>query len=133
MLGPKKIPTRDGFVRGTPAGRLISRRRVVCGLVLLVLVMASLSQIGETGLLSWLGLRTNAEALRVEVAELEVTNAELSARLDAVRNHPPALEKLARERHNMRLPEEEVLLVIPADQTQEKDENAEEPLVGRVP
>ncbi len=40
---------------------------------------------------------------------------ELTARLEALQNDPVALEKLAREELNMRRPDEEVLMVLPAD------------------
>ena len=48
--------------------------------------------------------------------ELEQQNRELAARLEALENDPRALEKIAREEHNMQLPEEEVLVVLPQDQ-----------------
>ena len=59
--------------------------------------------------------REEEEATRKK-AELEQKNRDLADRLKALENDPRALEKIAREEHNMQRPEEEVLVVLPQDQ-----------------
>ncbi|PJA73507.1 hypothetical protein CO151_13410 [bacterium CG_4_9_14_3_um_filter_65_15] len=80
------------------------------GLFLLALVV--ISQLGENGLVSWLRLRSQVSELSRDTDELETANADLEGRIDAVLNDPQTLERLARERHNMKGPGEEVLMIL---------------------
>jgi len=95
------------------------------GLFLLALVV--ISQLGENGLVSWLRLRSQVAELSVETDGLEAANADLQERIDAVLNDPATLERIAREKHNMKRPGEEVLVILPPDReqpTQELDGDA---------
>jgi cell division protein FtsB len=103
---------KDGFIRGNPSGSVLARHSLailVGGGLLMILV---LSQLGENGVVAWFNLSGRESQLREEVVTQEEANQDLTRRLDALHNDPGALEKLAREEENMRLPEEEVLMVI---------------------
>ena len=93
----------------------LSRHTVIGGILLTGIVLLVGTQFGEAGLATWLQLRSAETELDGDVRQLETENASLEADLDAVRNDPEALERLAREEHNMQRPDEEVLTVLPAD------------------
>ena len=110
---------RDGFVRGgpqkgLPAGRLLF---IVAGLGLVAL--AILVQFGESGIFSLWDLKAREAELSAEVTGLETANAELANQLEALDKDPAVLERIAREEHNMRREDEEVLLVLPAPSEQQ--------------
>jgi cell division protein FtsB len=71
-----------------------------------------LGQFGDAGIASWWKLRSEEAKLEAEVAALEAENTALQQRLKELQSNPEALEKLAREQHEMRGPDEEVLTVI---------------------
>jgi cell division protein FtsB len=104
---------RDGFVRGTQQGNVLTRHSLFFIVGLGLVIVTALVQFGENGIFQLFHLRARETALRQEVAELETRNQELDDQLQALADDPEALEKLARERHNMRRPEEEVLTVLP--------------------
>jgi cell division protein FtsB len=83
------------------------------GLALLALVIFSV--LSENGLGEYLRLRAQREKLQQELATLRAETSQLEARLEALRRDPFALEKLARERYNMRREGEEVLLLVPEE------------------
>ncbi len=98
---------------GRPRDKHNSRSSLLLlvGLVLLALVI--ISQLGENGFVSWLKLRHNVRTLEAETTRLEIDNKSLAGRIDAVTNDQATLEKIAREKFNMKRPNEEVLMVLP--------------------
>jgi cell division protein FtsB len=119
MTRPKRSSGPEGFFRGHPPGAALARRTLCFCLGAFLIVLLVLSQLGENGLVSWFRLRDRQQDLQKEVATYENNIAELERRLEAIRNDPAALEKLAREKHNMRRPDEEVLTVLPAPREEE--------------
>ncbi len=111
----KNLPNpaaKEGFIRGNPSGSVLARHSLailVGGGLLMILV---LTQLGENGIVAWFNLSARENQLREEVATQDQENQDLSRRLEALQKDPRALEKIAREDENMRLPEEEVLMVI---------------------
>ncbi|MFT5314673.1 MAG: cell division protein FtsB [Candidatus Krumholzibacteriia bacterium] len=105
---------KDGFVRGKPASTFFARRSlyVLVGLGMLGFVAAG--QIGTNGIFAFFELQKREAELRQEVAELDTANYNLDKQLESLANDPEALEKLAREKHNMRREGEEVLHVLPS-------------------
>ena len=109
-----KPAAKDGFVRGNQQqGNALARRSliVVAGLGLMALV--ALVQVGENGIFAFFNLHGREAELRQEVVQLEADNQQMDRQLGALAHDLEALEKLAREKHNMRRPEEEVLMVLP--------------------
>jgi len=104
---------RGAFIRGNPGVGVLARHSLAILVGSGLLMMLVLSQLGENGIVSWFHLVGREKELRAEVATLEQQNRELTARLEALKNDPQALEKIAREEQNMRRPEEEVLIVLP--------------------
>jgi len=103
---------RDGFLRGHPTGSVLARHSLAILVASGLLMMLVLSQLSENGIVSWFNLVGREKNLRRETAELQTRNQEQAERLEALRNDPAALEKIAREEQNMRRPEEEVLMVL---------------------
>jgi cell division protein FtsB len=106
---------KDGFIRGQQAGSVLARHSLTILVGGGLLLMLTLSQLGENGIVSWFHLVSREKQLQEEVAALEQENRELTERLEALKNDPAALEKFAREELNMRRPDEEVLMVLPAE------------------
>jgi len=104
MNKPPKPSAKDGFIRGTPTGSVLARHSLAILVGAGLLMMLTLSQLGENGIVSWFHLASREKQLREEVIAL-----------DALENDPWALEKIAREEQNMRRPEEEVLTVLTPD------------------
>ena len=118
MKNQPNPPAKDGFIRGRPAGTALARHSLAILVGSGLLMMLILSQLGENGIVSWFHLVSREQQLREEVAALEQKNRELTERLEALKNDPRALEKIAREEQNMRRPGEEVLMVLtPAEET----------------
>jgi len=111
--GTESPTAQDGFVRGKPTTTFFSRRSlfVLLGLGLMAFVAAG--QIGTNGVFAYFELQKHEAELQQDVADLQAANGDLDQRLEALANDPEALEKLAREKHNMRREDEEVLLVLP--------------------
>jgi len=111
--GNAKPEARDGFVRGKPATAIFGRRSlyILMGAGLLAFVAAG--QIGANGVFAYFELEKREAELQQEVAALQAANIDLDQRLESLANDPEALEKLAREKHNMRQKDEEVLHVLP--------------------
>jgi len=106
-------PGQDtGFWRPKEVRR--GRRAPMMGLlVLAVLLVALISLFGEDGLTEYVRLDRERGRLASEAAALEQEAAALEARLEALRQDPEALEKLARERYNMRRAGEQVIRLVP--------------------
>jgi len=102
-------------VRGAPQGAAFARRSLLVVVAGTVAVFALLAQLGENGIVAWWRLRAREAEVSREVAELVRENADLEARLEALKNDPEALERLAREEYGMRRADEEVLAVLPAE------------------
>ena len=81
------------------------------GLGLLALVLFSV--LGDNGLGQYLRLRQQRDDLAADLEAMRAATARLEAQLDALEEDPLALEKLARERYNMRREGEDVILVVP--------------------
>ena len=77
------------------------------------MVLVALVQFGENGIFAFFKLQAREAELQEEVTELESRSVDLQLQLEALAEDPEALEKLARENHNMRRSDEEVLLVLP--------------------
>ncbi len=123
MGSPRKTTTSDGFLRGARPDRSLARRlALLVGGAFLVSVLA-LTLLGENGLGAWFRLHGQQKDLRSEVSDLEHRNAVLSTQLDDLATDPASLEKIAREEYNLQRPDEEVLLIVPAqpDASQEQD------------
>ena len=116
MKNLPKPAAKDGFIRGNPSGSVLARHSLAILVGTGLLMMLVLSQLGENGIVSWFHLASREKQLREEVAALEQQNQELAECLEALKNDHRALEKIAREEHNMRRPEEEVLMVLPPDE-----------------
>ena len=103
----------DGFVRGNPQGNSLARHSLFFLVGLGLVIVTALVQFGENGIFAFFDLQGREAELRQEVAELESQTQDLDLQPQALAEDPEALEKLAREKHNMRRPEEEVLMVLP--------------------
>ena len=118
-MTPSSISTNTmgGYVRGKPPVRPNGRRTLLLVIGVCLLSLVVFSQLGENGILSWFELRGAVDQLQENVATLEADNTDLETDIQALQDDPSTLEKLAREGHNMRSPQEEVLLVLPAEKT----------------
>jgi len=90
---------------------------VVWLLLITVVVVGLLSAWGENGLSEYLHLKNQRDGMQVRHEALELETARLEARLDDLRTDPEALETLARERYNMRREGEQVIRLVPAEDT----------------
>jgi cell division protein FtsB len=84
---------------------------LVVGVLLLLFFLSPL--LGENGLTAYFRLKAQRNSLTQEVEELRQQHEELEARIRALTEDPATLERYARERFNMRLPEEEVIEIVP--------------------
>ncbi|MDX2513345.1 MAG: septum formation initiator family protein [Desulfobacterales bacterium] len=103
---------KNSFAGQRRRSALLNHRVLLGGGALALGALFLLGQFGDTGVASWWKLKAEEDQLQEEVTDLEAANLELEARLEALANDPDALEKLAREQHNMRRQEEEVLKVL---------------------
>ena len=101
------------FLRGTPPVHRLTRRWLVVGLAVAALLFLLFPLVGENGIGAFMRLRAERGRLQLEVEELERQKSELQREINALRDDPAALERLARERYNMREPEEQVLVIVP--------------------
>jgi len=115
-------PRSAPFLRPRQPSASFARSTVAWLLGLGVFTLALLTLVGENGIGEFLRLRQGRDGLRQDEAELLQDNEILEARLKALQTEPLALEKLARERYNMRREGEEVILLVP-----ERDESASRP------
>ncbi len=100
----------------TPARqRALAQRSFALIVLAVVVVLLALSQFGEDGLATYLKLRSHENELVNDVKFIEEQNEELRQKLVGLATEPAVLETLAREKHNMQKPQEEVLMVLPAD------------------
>jgi cell division protein FtsB len=100
----------------TDRHRPLSRwRRVNLPLLGLVLVpvVVLVPLLGENGLAVYFGLRAQRDEMRRDVTALQSRADSLRTRIEALATDPVELERLARERYNMRRDGEEVLLIVP--------------------
>ena len=98
--------------RNFPAHRRArDRNRLILFIAAAGLVLLLMAQLGEDGLATFLQLRNQEADLATDVQRLEGANAGLEEKLHGLATDPTVLEKLAREKHNMQKPEEEVLTV----------------------
>ena len=112
-MSTNRPTARDGFVRGNQPGNTLARRSLFAVLSLGLIILVALVQVGENGVFSFFHLQEREDQLQQEVVDLEVQNLEMAQQLEALAEDPEALEKLAREKQNMRRPDEEVLMVLP--------------------
>ena len=101
------------YLRGRPAAMDVARRWVLIGLGIAGLLFLLYPIVGENGLATYLRLRSEREQLRLEVEDLKLRQAELQLRIDALQEDPAELERMARERFNMRREDEKVIVVRP--------------------
>lgn len=109
----RRSHTAGEYVRGRQPRRAIARGGLAILGALLLIGLVVLSQLGENGFMSWRRLQQRQRQIAAEVSGLEATNAALQQKIDALAEDPFTLEKIAREEHNMRRPDEEVLQVLP--------------------
>ena len=113
MLRKKGITARDGFVRGNQvSGGKVAKRSLLLVLIATLLVFLAVPLLGRNGLAAWFDLRRQEHDLQREVQTLAAENAVLDQQLEALADDPATLEKLARQQHNMRRPDEKVLHVV---------------------
>jgi len=91
--------------------RARDRNKLILFIAAAGLVLLLMAQLGEDGLATFLQLRNQESELATEVQRLEAANTGLEQKLHGLATDPVVLEKLAREKHNMQKPEEEVLTV----------------------
>ena len=108
------------FLRGTPPVRRRTQRWLLVGLVAAALLFLLFPLVGDNGVGAFLRLNAERDRLRLEVEALERQKSELQRQIDALRDDPAALERLARERHNMRGPEEQVLVIVPPQRSADR-------------
>ncbi len=102
----------------TPARqRAMTRRSYIFASFGALAVILALSQFGEAGLATYWKLHSHEKELVADVQQLQEQNAVLQEKLVGLASDPSSLEKLARQEHNMQLPQEEVLTVFPQNQT----------------
>jgi len=107
------LPRSSPYLRPVPPAARLARSSVLWLLGAGIVVLVLLTVFGESGFGEYLRLRRQRDALQGELADLRAETARLEARLEALRTDPLALEKLARERYNMRREGEEVILLVP--------------------
>ncbi|MCP4291053.1 MAG: septum formation initiator family protein [bacterium] len=102
----------------TPAKqRAKARRSYGITFFIIVILMLALSQFGENGMATYFRLQSKEKDLVTDVQVLSQENDQLQQEIEGLASDPQVLEKLAREKHNMQKPEEEVLTVFPGHQT----------------
>ncbi len=101
------------FLRPIPPAARLARSTVTFVLGAGIIVLALLTALGTNGLGEYVRLRQQRDALVRDLAALEAQTAALQAQLEALRTEPLALEKLARERYNMRRPGEQIIILVP--------------------
>ena len=108
------------FLRGTPPARRLTQRWLVVGLAAAALLFLLFPLVGDNGVGAFMRLNAERNRLRLEVEALERQKSELQRQIDALRDDPAALERLAREQHNMRGPEEQVLVIVPPQRSADR-------------
>ncbi len=110
----KDVPPRPSpYLRPVPPAARLARSTVSLLIgVGFVLILAT-TLFGPNGLGEYLSLKKQRDELQQQEATLRAASARMEADLEALRTEPFALEKLARERYNMRRPEEQVILLVP--------------------
>ena len=114
-------PTGTSYWRPNPPSATLARR--TCGwlLGLGVLAMILFSVVSDNGLGEYLRLRSQRDGLKRDLDQLATETAQLEDRIEALRAEPLALEKLARERYNMRREAEQVILLVPGHEHKSAD------------
>ena len=114
-------PASTRYWRPNPPSANLARR--TCGwlLGLGVFALVLFSVLGENGLGEYLRLRGQRDGLERDLDQLAAETAQLEDRIKALRTEPLALEKLARERYNMRREEEQVILLVPGSEQKSAD------------
>ena len=114
-MSEQRPTARDGYVRGHRPRASRARRSLGILLGLGLLAVVGVVQFGDNGIVAFADLRNRERELRSEVADLEARNQALAEQIEAVATDPETLERIAREKHNMRRPDEEVLVVLPVE------------------
>jgi cell division protein FtsB len=113
-MSDKDVPPRfSPYLRPVPPAADLARSTAAFLLGAGIVVVALLTALGANGLGEYLQLRQQRDHLRQQEAALLEQAAALEGRLQALRTEPFALEKLARERYNMRRPGEQIILLVP--------------------
>ncbi len=108
-------PPASPYLRGQPQPAPVAHRLLPWLGLLLALAVLLVPLLGENGLVVLLRLRSQRDDLQRDVRALSADADTLQVRIDALAQDPSALEKLARERYNLRKPGEDVLLIVPSD------------------
>ena len=106
-------PNSTPYWRPPPPSATLASRTCSWLLGLGVLALVLFSVLSENGLGEYLRLRGQRDGLERNLDQLATETAQLEARIEALRAEPLALEKLARQRYNMRREGEHVILLLP--------------------
>jgi len=110
----KDVPPRvSPYLRPVPPAAHLARSTVTLLLAAGIVLLLLSALLGPNGLGEYLRLHQQREALLAEKEALEAETLDLGNQLEALHSEPFALEQLARERYNMRRPEEQVILLLP--------------------
>jgi len=100
---------RRNYVKTVKVARSARRRKVLAGLVLLVMLYGVWSLVvGEMGLIKYYRMRAQERSLRVEIAHLKQDNLRLIQEVRSLKHDPAYLERLARDMIGLARPGEVV-------------------------
>ncbi len=100
------------FLRGAPpGGRRLGWPLLLAG-ALGVALLTGTALLGENGLATWRRLRQERLTAAAEVEALRARRLELAGRLQALRQDPAALERIARQKYSMHREGEEIIEVM---------------------
>jgi len=114
-------PASTRYWRPNPPAATLAHRTCSWLLGLGVFALILFSVLGGNGLGEYLRLRSQRDGLQRDLDELATETAQLEDRIEALRAEPLALEKLARERYNMRRDGEQVILLVPGSEQKSAD------------
>jgi cell division protein FtsB len=109
---PSRQPAAGKFLRIRPPANRFAKRSLAAAAGVLVLLLLLSPLLGENGLPVYLRLFGEREGLRDEVTELRQRVMDLDEQIDRVKHDPATLERIARERFNMRLRGEEIYEIV---------------------
>jgi cell division protein DivIC len=89
-----------------------ARRTLPWLTLVLAIAIFALPLLGENGLAMYFKLRGERDQIHREVQVLQAEADSLELAIDLLATDPTALERIARERYNMRRPQEQVLLLV---------------------
>jgi cell division protein FtsB len=106
-------PRPSPYLRLLPPAAHLARSTATLVLAVAAVLLLLVTLFGSNGLGEYYKLRTQHDQMAAERERLQSETEQLKEKLAALRSEPFALEKLARERYNMRRQEEHVILLRP--------------------